>query len=135
MENKGFLGSGWKFPLSVDKRTGKIAMSSMEEDIKEAVGIIIRTHIGERVMRPEFGSRAMEYVFENNAVGFEQQIKNDIEAALVYNEPRIHDIQITVERADTEAGVANILVSYAVRSTNNYFNMVYPFYLMEGIDV
>lgn len=134
MENRDFLGRGWKFPIRVDKRSGKIAMSSMEDDIKEAVGIIINTHVGERVMRPSFGSRAMDYVFESNAAGFEQQIRNDLESALILCEPRIRDVAVTVSRSEEAAGVANIYVNYVVRSTNNYFNVVYPFYLMEGIE-
>ena len=63
MGSKDFLGSGLKFPLQIDPRTGKLAMSSHEEDIKEAVRIIIHTSIGERVMRPEFGSNVAEYAF------------------------------------------------------------------------
>jgi len=133
MQNKEFLGRGWKFPLSVDKRTGKIAMVSLEDDIKEAVGIIIKTHMGERVMRPDFGSRAFEYVFENNTAGFEQDIRYELEEALTRCEPRIRDIEIAVQNDDSREGVALVSVSYTVRSTNNYFNMVYPFYLMEGI--
>jgi len=29
---------------------------------------------------------------------------------------------------------ATVTVSYSVRSTNNYFNLVYPFYLQEGVE-
>ena len=134
MENKEFLGRGWKFPLQVDKRTGKIAMVSLEDDIKEAVGIIIKTHVGERVMRTDFGSRAFEYVFESNSKGFEQQVKLELEEALIRCEPRIRDVEVQVQEDTAREGVALVSVDYTVRSTNNYFNMVYPFYLMEGIN-
>lgn len=134
MQNKEFLGRGWKFPLCVDKRTGKIAMVSLEDDIKEAVGIIIKTHMGERVMRLDFGSRAYDYIFENNTKGFEQQIKYELEDALIRCEPRIRDVEVWVEEDRAREGVALVSVNYTVRSTNNYFNMVYPFYLMEGIN-
>ena len=39
MGSKEFLGSGLKFPLQVDPRTGKVALSHYEEDIAEAIGI------------------------------------------------------------------------------------------------
>ena len=64
MNGKEFLGRGLKFPLQVDPRTGKFAMVSQEEDIQEAIGIILNTMQGERVMRPEFGSDVMDYVFK-----------------------------------------------------------------------
>ncbi len=134
MQNKEFLGCGWKFPLSVDKRTGKIAMVSLEDDIREAVGIIIKTHVGERVMRSDFGCRAFDYVFESNTKGFEQQIKYELENALVRCEPRVRNVAVEVREDTAREGVALVSVSYTVRSTNNYFNMVYPFYLMEGIN-
>ena len=51
MNGKEFLGRGLKFPLQVDPRTGKLAMADQEEDIREAIGIILRTGRGERVMR------------------------------------------------------------------------------------
>ena len=54
MNGKEFLGRGLKFPLQVDPRTGKLAMVEHEEDIREAIGIILNTMQGERVMRPGF---------------------------------------------------------------------------------
>ena len=63
MNGKEFLGRGLKFPLQVDPRTGKLAMADQEEDIREAIGIILRTGRGERVMRPDFGSNTMDYAF------------------------------------------------------------------------
>ena len=43
MNGKEFLGRGLKFPLQVDPRTGKFAMVGQEEDIREAIGIILNT--------------------------------------------------------------------------------------------
>ena len=63
MNGKEFLGRGLKFPLQVDPRTGKFAMVGQEEDIREAIGIILNTVQGERVMRPGFGSNVIEYTF------------------------------------------------------------------------
>lgn len=56
---KDFLGTGWKFPVEVDEITGRIKMSSYEEDIQEAIGIILKTRKGERMMRPDFGCELM----------------------------------------------------------------------------
>ena len=63
MNGKEFLGQGLKFPLQVDPKTGKFAMVSQEEDIQEAIRILLYTTQGERVMRPEFGSNVVDYTF------------------------------------------------------------------------
>jgi phage baseplate assembly protein W len=59
-----FLGRGWKFPVNVDLR-GKIATSQYEEDVREAVEIILTTSKGERVMHPDFGCGINNFVFES----------------------------------------------------------------------
>ncbi len=61
--SKKFLGTGWKFPVQVDKKYGKIALSKYEDDIREAIWIILGTAKGERVMRPSFGCGIHEMVF------------------------------------------------------------------------
>lgn len=48
MDSRDFLGRGWSFPIAVDPRTGRIAMVSHEEDIRQSVGLILRTYRGER---------------------------------------------------------------------------------------
>jgi len=110
-------------------------MVSHEEDIKQAVGIIIKTYIGERVMRPDFGSRAYDYVFESDSQDFSLSVVNEITAALVAWEPRIEDINVSTDMKEGgDRSRATVTVSYRVRSTNNYFNLVYPFYLQEGVE-
>lgn len=44
MDSRDFLGRGWSFPIAVDPRTGRIAMVSHEEDIRQSVGLILRTY-------------------------------------------------------------------------------------------
>ena len=60
---KAFLGVGWQFPpcLAAD---GRIALARYEEDVREAILIILGTNLGERVMRPDFGSGLLGLVFE-----------------------------------------------------------------------
>ena len=134
MGSKDFLGSGLKFPLQIDPRTGKLAMSQHEEDISEAIGLIIHTSLGERVMRPEFGSNVAEYAFSPMAHSAKASIAYEIREQLLLQEPRIVDVQATCQE-DTSGGNSLIIdVSYTVRSTNNRYNRVYPFYLTEGAD-
>ncbi|MDR0857425.1 MAG: GPW/gp25 family protein, partial [Oscillospiraceae bacterium] len=63
MNERAFLGSGVKFPLQIDPKTGTLALVSDEEDIVEAIKIILGTYRGERVMRPTYGTNIRDYLF------------------------------------------------------------------------
>lgn len=132
MDTRKFLGRGLKFPLQVDPKTGKLAMSDHEENIEESVGIILRTGKGERVMRPDFGTDTMDHAFAASAVDVQSAIARELSEALTVQEPRVRDVEVTVDRADRQEGALVINVSYTVRSTNNRYNRVYPFYVTEG---
>jgi len=132
MSSKDFLGRGLAFPLRVDRRTGKIAMVSHEDDIREAVDIIINTYRGERVMRPDFGCTVDDYVFNPMAHSPAHTIAHEIRNALVLQEPRIENINVRADAGTAADASLTIYVNYTVRSTNNRYNLVYPFYRMEG---
>ena len=132
MNGKEFLGRGLKFPLQVDPRTGKIAMVDQEEDIREAIGIILRTGKGERVMRPDFGADTLDYAFAPASSSMTSSIAYELRLILLEQEPRIRDVEVQCDQMDQHSGAVVIHVSYTVRSTNNRYNHVYPFYETEG---
>lgn len=129
---KAFLGTGWKFPVQVDGAAGRIRMSSNEENIEDSVRIIIGTRRGERVMEPEFGCRIWEYSFAAVDYTTMHAMQNEVENALIRWEPRITEVRAEVSDQRLEEGLLLIRVSYVIRSTNNLYNMVYPFYIQEG---
>lgn len=128
---KAFLGTGWKFPVEADSATGRIRMSSAEENIEESVRIILGTKKGERMMEPEFGSRLSDFAFETVDYTTLYSMKREVEKALTRWEPRITDIQAEVSDERIDRGILMIHISYVVRSTNNPYNLVYPFYINE----
>lgn len=132
MNGKEFLGRGLKFPLQVDPRTGKIAMVDQEEDIREAIGIILRTGKGERVLRPDFGADILDYAFAPASSSMTNSIAYELRLLLLEQEPRIRDVEVQCDQMDQHSGAVVIHVSYTVRSTNNRYNHVYPFYETEG---
>ena len=132
MYEKSFLGTGFKFPVCVDPNTGKVRTSSNEEDIAEAVRIILSTTPGERPMMPEFGCAINNFVFSGTDYTTMTLVKREVENSLIMWEPRIKDISADVTPDDSEDGKLIINVNYVVRSTNNPFNLVYPFYISEG---
>ena len=127
---KDFLGQGWKFPIAVDA-TGAIALSSFEDDISEAVRIILLTAKGERVMRPDFGASLHDFVFESMSATMIGRVQAAVTDALIKWEPRIQVLSVKVEPDPGEIGKLLIDIDYRVRATNNRFNLVFPFYLKE----
>ena len=63
MPGDNFLGTGMKFPPQINPATGRFAVSSEEESVKESVYLILMTQKTERFLRPEFGSDLMSYTF------------------------------------------------------------------------
>jgi phage baseplate assembly protein W len=130
-EEKAFLGTGWAFPLRVDP-AGEIAMASHEEDVRQAIKIIIGTALGERVMRPDFGSGLQRLVFEPVSTTTVSLVKHQVEQALIEWEPRIDLEEVRVTTDPATRNLLLIEVDYRVRATNTFYNLVYPFYLIEG---
>lgn len=127
-----FLGKGFKFPIQVDEITGKMKTSSYEEDIKEAIYIILMTKKGERVMNPDFGCGAYEYVFDTMDYTTLSMMEREVREALTLWEPRITDLEVNLEVDEAQEGCVQVKIGYTVRSTNNPYNLVFPFYINEG---
>ncbi|MEX1030871.1 MAG: GPW/gp25 family protein [Paenibacillaceae bacterium] len=131
--DKPFLGRGWKFPIQVDSTTGRIRMSEGEEDIKEAIKIILRTTKGERVMRANFGCSLDRFVFDSTDPTTLRQLEYTIEEAIRNWEPRVEDTEIHAVPDSKDSAKLLLNIAYKVRATNNLFNLVFPFYLEEGV--
>ena len=129
-ENKAFLGIGWSFPVACNA-AGEVASSAYEDDVREAIRIILGTSPGERIMRPDFGAGLRALTFEPINVTTMALAKHRVEEALILWEPRIDNIGVQVS-ADPTFGRLNINIRYRVRATNTFYNLVYPFYLLEG---
>ena len=127
-----FLGRGFRFPIQVDEITGQMQTSSYEDDIKEAIYIILMTRKGERVMKPEFGCGVHDYAFATMDYTTLSLMEREVRDALTIWEPRITDLQVNIVQDDERDGCVLIDISYVVRSTNNPYNLVFPFYMNEG---
>jgi phage baseplate assembly protein W len=127
---RAFLGRGLAFPVAVGA-DGGLAMAEYEEDIRQAIRIILDTDPGERAMRPDFGAGLRALVFEPINTHTLALVRHRVEQALVVWEPRIDSIGITTE-ARPQQGLVEVEVRYRVRTTNTFYNLVYPFHLQEG---
>ena len=129
---KAFLGVGWSFPVTPDVAAQDVARAEYEEDIRQAIRIILETNPGERVMRPDFGSGLLAMVFEPVNFTTRALVKQRVEQALVVWEPRIDVREVTVTVNGSARNRLDIDIGYQVRATNTFYNLVYPFYLQEG---
>ena len=124
-----FLGIGWGFPIAFDAERRRLVLAAHDESIREAILIILETARGERVMRPDFGCGLHERVFAVNDSSTRGAVADDVRDALLRWEPRIEVLDVAVTSGGAEDQVLNISIDYRVRSTDNRYNMVYPFYL------
>ncbi|MUT65923.1 baseplate protein [Paenibacillus sp. NEAU-GSW1] len=107
-------------------------MSEGEDDIAESIRIILRTSKGERLMRRNFGSGLKSFVFGTTDETSMRLLATDVEDAIRGWEPRVKDVAVEARPDPVHSGRVLLNVSYVVRTTNNLFNQVYPFYLEEG---
>lgn len=129
--NREHLGVGWAFP--VRPVGGRLTYARHEDDVEQAIGIILETTRRERVMRPDFGTDLRGFVFDSNSPATHRAIEGEVRAALAAWEPRI---AVQIVRAYGEAGRSNVVmieIDYVVRRNNASVNLVYPFYLSEGV--
>jgi phage baseplate assembly protein W len=125
------IGSGLAFPLRVDRRGG-LALSHQDDDVMEAIGLILGTAPGERPMRPEFGCGVHDHVFGTIDAHTLGQIEYEIQVALDRWEPRIEVVGIEFDLSETDAGRLLIEITYLLRATNDIRNLVYPFYVVPA---
>ena len=125
----GFVGRGFRFPMGVDHR-GSIALTSSAEDLDCSLRVIISTAPTERVMRPEFGCRIWDLLFEpinSNTLGLMAQA---VRESVAQWEPRVELEDVEVSPYERDSGLVRIFVTYKVRRTNDRRNLVYPFYVI-----
>lgn len=133
--NKAYLGTGWSFPPDFDKEGNTVTMVSAEKDIGQSLEILLSTSLGERVMQPDYGCNLKDYQFEsmdNSLIGF---LKDLVERAILFYEPRIKLQKIDITEAESFEliqGMLRITVHYEIEGTNTRFNYVYDFYLREA---
>ena len=123
------LGTGLAFPLQVDHR-GAMALTRGEEDIEQAIELILGTAPGEREMRPEFGCAVHDLVFDTIDAAMIGKLETAIRGALDRWEPRIDVEDLAFDLSEVEDGRLLITISYRIRTTNNQRNLVYPFYVI-----
>ena len=124
-----FIGRGISWPMGVD-HTGALRMSEGPADLDRSIRVVIATAPGERVMRPEFGCRVWELLFEPVTANLVGQMAQAVRDALAQWEPRVTVEDVEVRPDDDDHALVHIVVRYVIKSTNDKRNLVYPFYVI-----
>lgn len=122
------VGIGWRFPILPDA-SGGLGYVDGDGNVEQSLKILLLTNLGQRVMRPDFGSKAQGLVFAPGSVQYLGLLETTIREAVRDWEPRI-DLEEVLAEADIEDETQiTVYVGYRVRQTNTRGNLVFPFYL------
>jgi phage baseplate assembly protein W len=128
------LGRGWAFPVQRDHSAGRtLAMNEGDSCVRDAIVIILSTRKGERVMRPEFGCDLDRLMFAPNDGSARATAEFEVKEALQDWEPRIDVLGVSARAGGERGEVMLVDISYRVISTDNRYNLVFPFYLDRAL--
>lgn len=105
-------------------------LTSGTEELDASIRMIVSTAQGERVMRPDFGCRIWDQLFEPIDTDSLGAMEQAVEEAIAMWEPRVEVSSITAEQDSESSELVNIAIEYVIRQTNDRRNLVYPFYVI-----
>jgi uncharacterized protein len=126
--SEDFLGTGWRFPILPDE-AGRLAYARGAESIEHCLRALLLTALGERVMRPDFGTRAPELLFAPDSEQNLHDLEDSIRDAVRLFEPRVELDEVRAETAPGDESRVTVSVVYRIRHTNTRANLVFPYYL------
>jgi Bacteriophage baseplate protein W len=129
--SRDIIGAGWAFPVGIDSR-GRLELSRREQDIEQAILLILLTPKGQRVMRPEFGCQIHDLIFAPNDANTAGLATFYVEEALAMWEPRIRVIDVNAQSDEENPARLLITISYEVKATYDQRSLVFPFYRIPG---
>lgn len=122
-----FIGRGLSFPFAVNA-AGGLRLVGGQEEIEQAIRLVLGTAYGERPMRPEFGCGIHDFVFAPADGATAARIAFEVRSALSRWEPRIDVVDVVVTRDSTHEAALYIDVRYALRDSYDVRSLVFPFY-------
>jgi phage baseplate assembly protein W len=123
---------GWKFPIEIDAQTGMFKTVEGDDDIREAIRIILTTRVGERIGNPHFGSELFMFMFESINYTELKELEYEVVEALNRWEPRIRDLQVTAQSDPSNKGRVNVSIQYRTQQSAIPEQMTFDFEVNEG---
>lgn len=125
------VGVGWAFPVRWGAPGPAVAQATGIDKVKQSMILILRTAVGGRVMRPDFGAGVDRYVFASRSDQTCFQLAFEVGQALLRWEPRvIVDRVDAVPVGDAEARI-DVTIEFRIDPHRRPSSLVVPFYLQE----
>jgi len=126
------IGQGWGFPVKPGTN-GRLRYLNDAEKVLQSIWILLSTAPGERQMMPEYGCGIHNLVFQANTASFRSLVEANVREALTRWEPRIDVIEVRVETPPEARNYLLIRIDYRLRVNNSFYNLVYPYFVNEGV--
>lgn len=126
------IGRGWSFPVKPGSN-GRLGFLDGPEKVRQSIWILLSTAPGERQMMPEYGCGIHDLVFQANTATLRALVESKVRDALIRWEPRIDVIEVRVETPPEARNYLLIRIDYRLRSNNSFYNLVYPYFINEGV--
>jgi Bacteriophage baseplate protein W len=123
-----FLGTGWVFPIRPNP-AGSLGYVSGDDNVEQSLAILLQTALGERVMRPDFGTEAPRLVFAPGSEQFLHLLETTVRNAIINWEPRVDVQSLDAEADPVDPARITVSIAYTIRQTNTRKNLVFPYYL------
>jgi phage baseplate assembly protein W len=116
MRRQNIFGQGLSFAPRVGA-DGRLAWSEGEDNVREAIRIILLTEPGERLMRGEFGCGLRGFLFEPNTVTTRTLIRERITNSIKRWEPRVSVEDVSVETDAEDQRLVSVQISFRLVAT------------------
>jgi phage baseplate assembly protein W len=126
------IGRGWSFPVKPGP-DGRLSYLSGADKVRQSIWILLGTAPGERQMMPDYGCGIHNLVFQANTASLRSLIEANVRDALIRWEPRIDLVEVRVETPPETRNFLLIRIDYRLRANNSFYNLVYPFFINEGV--
>jgi phage baseplate assembly protein W len=113
---------GLKFPFQKGD-TSFPAAATDDELIQDSLIQLVLTRNGERIMRPDVGTNALTFVFENNDEVLSNLLRSEIQGVVAKYEPRVQIIDMVVEQRDT---TVILTITYVILTTGRVASATIP---------
>jgi phage baseplate assembly protein W len=110
------FGRSMAFPPRVGG-DGRVTASEGDQNVREAIEIVLRTNQRERLRLPDFGAGLERFLFEPNTTATRRQVEDRIAKALRAWEPRIAVQSIAVDEDPDDAEAAIATIAYSLVAT------------------
>jgi phage baseplate assembly protein W len=127
------VGTGWAFPprwqSQGEEPSVTVRMSQGIDHVREALVILLRTQLGERVMRPRLGAGVDRYVFEPRTSEVCYRLADDVRRALIIGEPRVIIDEVTAAPSGEADERVDVSIVYRIDRHRRPESLVVPFFL------